>query len=202
MKRIKQTVWIIKFILLATVVYKMYQMMATGDFSRLESSIAVIPLIFAGDILKKFGVRASAIIEIIFLVFLFISSILGSLFHFYEFIDYFDKIAHLLSGIITAILGIIIIKKWRIKSKHQLAFEIIFMNVLSLAIAGVWEIYEFIASGVLDSDLQRVGESGVTDTMHDIIIATVGSLMVSAMYYAMVRNEKFRKLSTRIASLI
>ena len=94
MKHIKQTVLVIKFILLATVVYQIYQMTAAGDFSRLESSIAVISLIFAGDILKKLGVRTSAIIEIIFLIFLFISSILGSLFHFYEFVDYFDKFAH------------------------------------------------------------------------------------------------------------
>lgn len=177
-------------------------MTAAGDFSRLESSIAVIPLIFAGDILKKLGVRTSAIIEIIFLIFLFISSILGSLFHFYEFVDYFDKFAHLLSGIVTAILGIIMLKKWRIKSKHQLSFDIILMNILSLAIASAWEIYEFVASKALNSDLQRVGASGVTDTVHDMIVALIGSLMVSVMYYAIVRNEKYRKLGIKLASLI
>lgn len=202
MKHIKQTVLVIKFILLATVVYQIYQMTAAGNFSRLESSIAVIPLIFAGDILKKLGVRTSAIIEIIFLIFLFISSILGSLFHFYEFVDYFDKFAHLLSGIVTAILGIIMLKKWRIKSKHQLSFDIILMNILSLAIASAWEIYEFVASKALNSDLQRVGASGVTDTVHDMIVALIGSLMVSVMYYAIVRNEKYRKLGIKLASLI
>ncbi len=202
MKHIKQTVLVIKFILLATVVYQIYQMTAAGDFSRLESSIAVISLIFAGDILKKLGVRTSAIIEIIFLIFLFISSILGSLFHFYEFVDYFDKFAHLLSGIVTAILGIIMLKKWRIKSKHQLSFDIILMNILSLAIASAWEIYEFVASKALNSDLQRVGASGVTDTVHDMIVALIGSLMVSVMYYAIVRNEKYRKLGIKLASLI
>ena len=202
MKHIKQTVLVIKFILLATVVYQIYQMTAAGDFSRLESSIAVIPLIFAGDILKKLGVRTSAIIEIIFLIFLFISSILGSLFHFYEFVDYFDKFAHLLSGIVTAILGIIMLKKWRIKSKHQLSFDIILMNILSLAIASAWEIYEFVANKALNSDLQRVGASGVTDTVHDMIVALIGSLMVSVMYYAIVRNEKYRKLGIKLASLI
>ena len=162
----------------------------------------MIPLIFAGDILKKLGVRTSAIIEIIFLIFLFISSILGSLFHFYEFVDYFDKFAHLLSGIVTAILGIIMLKKWRIKSKHQLSFDIILMNILSLAIASAWEIYEFVASKALNSDLQRVGASGVTDTVHDMIVALIGSLMVSVMYYAIVRNEKYRKLGIKLASLI
>lgn len=202
MKHIKQTVLVIKFILLATVVYQIYQMTAAGDFSRLESSIAVISLIFAGDILKKLGVRTSAIIEIIFLIFLFISSILGSLFHFYEFVDYFDKFAHLLSGIVTAILGIIMLKKWRIKSKHQLSFDIILMNILSLAIASAWEIYEFVASKALNSDLQRVGASGVTDTVHDMIVALIGSLMVSVMYYAIVRDEKYRKLGIKLASLI
>ena len=202
MKHIKQTVLVIKFILLATVVYQIYQMTAAGDFSRLESSIAVISLIFAGDILKKLGVRTSAIIEIIFLIFLFISSILGSLFHFYEFVDYFDKFTHLLSGIVTAILGIIMLKKWRIKSKHQLSFDIILMNILSLAIASAWEIYEFVASKALNSDLQRVGASGVTDTVHDMIVALIGSLMVSVMYYAIVRNEKYRKLGIKLASLI
>ena len=202
MKHIKQTVLVIKFILLATVVYQIYQMTAAGNFSRLESSIAVIPLIFAGDILKKLGVRTSAIIEIIFLIFLFISSILGSLFHFYEFVDYFDKFAHLLSGIVTAILGIFMLKKWRIKSKHQLSFDIILMNILSLAIASAWEIYEFVASKALNSDLQRVGASGVTDTVHDMIVALIGSLMVSVMYYAIVRDEKYRKLGIKLASLI
>ena len=76
------------------------------------------------------------------------------------------------------------------------------MNILSLAIASAWEIYEFVASKALNSDLQRVGASGVTDTVHDMIVALIGSLMVSVMYYAIVRNEKYRKLGIKLASLI
>ena len=202
MKHIDKTTRNVKFVLLAAVVVKIFQMVIASEFSRLAATVAVVPLIFTGDILKHFKVRIPAIVEIIFLTFLFVSSILGSLFYFYEYVEHFDKFAHMLSGVLTAVLGAFILKKWQVRSKNQLAFELIFMNIFSLSVASMWEIYEFLATKVLGSDLQRVGVSGVTDTMHDIIVAFIGSLAVSGMYYAMVRNEKFRKLSTRIASLI
>lgn len=188
----------LKVLMVLIIIGKFWWMFQTGDYSRLEVCIVSIPLIMAADILRYFKVKVGETDEFLYLAFLFISLILGSIFRFYEITTWFDKFAHLFSGIVTALLGLIIIKRWKVKSEHQRWFEFIFINGLSLAIAGLWEIYEFIAGWAISADLQRVASTGVSDTMWDMIIAMVGSLLTSAAYFWLSRKHTLKQIISHL----
>ena len=62
-------------------------------------------------------------------------------------------------------------------------FNILFIISFSLGIAALWEIFEYLASYYFNMDPQKVILTGVTDTMGDIIVAFLGSILVSICYY-------------------
>ena len=49
--------------------------------------------------------------------------------------------------------------------------------------ASLWEIFEYLSSYYFNVDPQKVQMTGVTDTMGDIIVAFLGSIIVSLSYY-------------------
>ena len=56
------------------------------------------------------------------------------------------------------------------------------MISITLAIASLWECFEYCANILFGGDAQRVATTGVNDTMQDIIVAFIGSIIVSLIY--------------------
>ena len=48
--------------------------------------------------------------------------------------------------------------------------------------AGLWETFEFTCDKIFDKDAQRVLLTGVNDTMKDMIVAYIGSLVFILFY--------------------
>ena len=46
-----------------------------------------------------------------------------------------------------------------------------------MAVAGLWEIAEYLISFVVGLDLQRVAATGVSDSMQDMIVCMIGTLV-------------------------
>ena len=56
-------------------------------------------------------------------------------------------------------------------------FNFIFILSFSIAVAGIWEIAEFSMDRFTGSNLQHWLDTGVIDTMEDIICGTLGGLV-------------------------
>lgn len=107
------------------------------------------------------------------LFFIFISMYLANVFNFYAFKNY-DKFLHLLSGIILAIVGLIIymyLSNYSLNNGMKKATVIIFPMIFAIACAGVWEIWEFTTDQIFGLTAQC---NDLHDTMWDIICGTVG----------------------------
>lgn len=107
--------------------------------------------------------------------------LLANLFGLYSVIPYLDEIEHLLSGLILCFVGLLVIRKM-IRSQAMTHFPapiaIWFALFFSVAMAGVWEIYEFTADRLFGLSSQ-IGS--LLDTMGDTICGTVGAV-VTALY--------------------
>lgn len=110
------------------------------------------------------------------------------------FYPYYDKIAHLVSGTTVALLGflgvIFLDKYWdmNLKTPFIIGFTIIF----GMALAGFWEIYEFLIDTFLGGSMAGPMQHGNTDTMLDMIFVLTGSVIVSifgAFYFRHHRKE-------------
>lgn len=144
--------------------------------------ISIIVTISALYIIQKlFKIRINEVKNLIYIIFIFMAHFLGVICEFYNYIYWFDKFVHFLSGIVTAFVAIYLLVKC--KKDKNIFFDILVIISLTLAVAAFWEIFEYLSSFYFHMDPQKVLTTGVSDTMGDIIVAFLGSVLVSISYY-------------------
>lgn len=144
--------------------------------------ISIIVTISALYIIQKlFKIRINEVINLIYIIFIFMAHFLGVICELYNYIYWFDKFVHFLSGIVTAFVAIYLLIKC--KKDKNIFFDILVIISLTLAVAAFWEIFEYLSSFYFHMDPQKVLSTGVNDTMGDIIVAFLGSVLVSISYY-------------------
>lgn len=144
-----------------------------------DSSIVftlLVPYIFR----KLFKVKIDESVIFVWIIFIFLAHYLGVVCQLYYKVDYFDKVAHTFSGVLSGFVAVMILNNVKIKS---MLFRIIFIIAFSCMCAFLWETFEFTCNALFGGDAQMVVKTGVTDTMLDMIVAFVGSVLVSVYYY-------------------
>lgn len=170
-----------------------------GDIYGALICFAIIPVMLAPHLLKKlFDIKISNQVETIYLIFIFFAHLLGSILDFYQTILYYDKIMHLLSGLLSALLGFVLLVKMKHYKSKNIVFNIIFVIAITLSIAALWEFYEFTFDYLFSKDAQNVTTTGVGDTMGDMIMAFIGSIVVSIEYL----REAIKKKKSVITGFI
>lgn len=150
------------------------------------SIIITINLIYI--INKLFNTKINEKINTIYIIFIFLAHFLGVILQFYDKIYWFDKFVHWLSGCLTTMVAIISINK--IKLNKKILFNILFSISFTMLIASMWEMFEYLSSVFFDVDPQKTILTGVNDTMCDIIVAYLGSILVSLLYYFEIKYNK------------
>lgn len=124
------------------------------------------------------------------LLFIFITMFLANEFGYYGVIPYLDKIEHLFSGVILCFIGLLIYTKasdhpegTEPPSSHVAVWLCLFF---SIAMAGVWEIYEFATDHLFGLNSQN---GSLLDTMTDIICGTLGAIL-TACYLALKARKR------------
>lgn len=162
-----------------------------GDIYGSLICFAIIPVMLAPYILRKiFSIQINSQIETIYLIFVFFAHFLGSIVDLYHYINGYDKVMHFLSGMLSALVGFIILVKMSDYKKQKTLFVIIFVMAVSLSIGALWEFYEFTADNLFGKDAQNVLTTGVDDTMWDMIMAFFGAMIVSGRYYYELHKKK------------
>lgn len=119
------------------------------------------------------------------LIFITITMLLANLFNMYAVIPYLDKIEHFLSGIILFFVGQFILNKIaRAHEMNHLPIRMIiwFSFYFAVAMAGMWEIYEFSVDHLFGLQSQN---GSLTDTMMDMICGTLSALATS--FYLLIK---------------
>ncbi|MCM1371104.1 MAG: DUF2238 domain-containing protein [Clostridium sp.] len=142
--------------------------------------IALSIIVILPKFLRKW-VRISDLLEFILLIFIFFAGEIGSVLKVYGIIYWYDSFTHFISGILTAFLGLVILNRFKKYDDKEL-WNVFFIIIFTLSIAATWEIFEFTSDNLLGGDAQRVIETGVADTMKDIICALIGSILFSVGY--------------------
>ena len=160
--------------------------------------ISIIVTISALYIIQKlFKIKINDVVNLIYIIFIFMAHFLGVICELYNFIYWFDKFVHFLSGIVSSFVAIYLLIKFN-KDKN-LFFDILFIISVTLMIASLWEVFEYLSSYYFNVDPQKVVMTGVSDTMGDIIVAFLGSILVSISYYFEIKYnynlviKKFKK---------
>jgi hypothetical protein len=152
------------------------------------SGIAILVLSFAPAIIERqLRVRLPVEFTLVTCVFLYACFALGDVSDFYDRIWWWDLMLHGFSAFIMGLIGFLAIYVFYMT--HRVSVAPIYVSIITFAMANsvgvLWEIFEFVADWFFATNLQQ---SGLVDTMTDLMINAIGALVAAAIGYYYVLN--------------
>lgn len=139
---------------------------------------------------KRFDVDIPSEFEFLAVILVYGALFLGELRGFYFKYWWWDLALHTASGFMLGLLGFLLVyvlnEKTEIKLHMTAGFVAFFAFVFSVAIGAIWEIFEFSMDQLFGLDMQKAmlnDPSGLTDTMWDLIVDSIGAFLVAVLGY-------------------
>lgn len=184
----------------------------TGQFTKVKSdyvltllqcSLGIVVMKIPSFIERKKAIDIPDMMEIIYFLFLFCAIYLGEVRNFYYLVPYWDNILHAFSGAMLGALGIILVSllndEKHLNVKLSPLFIAFFGFCFALTAGTIWEIYEFLADGILSLNMQKFilangsvlsGREALSDTMMDLIVDALSALFVAVIGYFNLKKQK------------
>lgn len=143
-------------------------------------------------------------------VFVLAALLLGEGFGAYEKFWWWDDVLHTVSGVIVGLIGFLMVYFFNARYNMHInpVFVAVFAFTFAITMGVIWEIFEFSMDVLLGANMQRwnlpadaelIGKayqgSGLRDTMSDLIVAGIGSLVAAVVAYYAYKHEKPTSLS-------
>lgn len=154
------------------------------------SSTLVLSLTFLPYfITKEYKINLPVEFEFGIILFIYASLFLGELHDYYIKYWWWDILLHTGSGIALGFAGFLIlyVLYYQNKIKAKPIWIAIFAFCFAVAIGSLWEIFEFTMDYMFGFNMQK---TGLTDTMWDLIVDSIGAALTSAIGYYYIKGEK------------
>ncbi|HEV2078444.1 MAG TPA: hypothetical protein VGR19_00895 [Allosphingosinicella sp.] len=138
-------------------------------------------------------------IQIAVVVFVFATLFLGEVRNYYERFWWWDLALHGTAGLLLGLFGFMIVymlnRSEAVDLHMRPAFLALFAFFFAVGIGALWEVFEFAMDQVFGLNMQKpmLGDpSGLTDTMWDIIVDTLGAGAVALVGWYQLSRSKSR----------
>lgn len=182
---LKRMLQVCAIIYLITLIFSFYRGITSQDWSAVGMSFVAIltPLIVPVGF-KLFHFKPVYEIYIVSTVFTYFASLIGSGFHWYSYTG-FDKVLHFSSGWFITTLAVILyffIKKSnKFQDTREYHIFLIFINAVNMAVAQLWEFYEYAMLIFFNNDCINHYSQGVHDSITDMLCAMVAGILLTLM---------------------
>lgn len=152
--------------------------------------VVAIMLITLAPILlgSRMPVQIPAEFQVLAVGFVFAALFLGEVRGYYARIWWWDVALHACSGLLLGILGFLLIyvlnENERVDIHMRPRFVALFAFLFAVSVGALWEIFEFTMDQTFGWTMQKPmfqDPSGLTDTMWDLVVDTLGAFMISAL---------------------
>lgn len=149
--------------------------------------------------------RFPEFLQIIIIIFILAAGYISQFFNLFVRFYWWDDVLHFTSGTFIAFAGFLLIYKLN----HRYSFDLnpwliaVFTFSFSIAVAVAWEIGEFLSDWFFQTNYQKwdvpldtplIGKSyqglALRDSMADLMIASIGAILVSIYAYIAVSTKK------------
>lgn len=155
-----------------------------GSYDRLLGDITVSLVLLIPRIFKSlFKIKITDAMELVYVVFIILAQFLGSVVNLYNTTWWYDLFTHFLSGILTAILALVVMGWFNVYKPKNKWFNVLFMIAFTLMVGFSIEFLEYGTDVITSMDVQHNLDTGVVDTMEDMLVAFLGSIIVSISYF-------------------
>jgi hypothetical protein len=169
--------------------------------------VAGIMILTLAPLLFRWPVDIPSEIQIVAILFVFATLYLGEVRDYYQRFWWWDMALHTTSGLLLGLFGFMFVYMLN-EDRHvdlhmRPGFIALFAFFFAVGIGGLWEIFEFAMDHYAGTDMQPAtpgDPSGLTDTIHDLIVDTVGAAIVSLAgwrYLARARTSRIDNWAKR-----
>ncbi|MCB1674973.1 MAG: hypothetical protein KDI01_01700 [Halioglobus sp.] len=146
---------------------------------------------------NRVAVQIPAEFQVLALVFVFSALFLGEVRSYYDKIWWWDIALHSTSGLLMGILGFLLVYVLNASEKTAISmtprFVAFFAFIFSVAVGALWEIFEFSVDSIFGARMQKPmfnDPSGLTDTMWDMIVNTIGAAFISTLGWWYMKHDR------------
>jgi hypothetical protein len=202
--------WIVVACLNLVMLVELGFLLAEGQWFTAFLVVAIILATASPMILgRRFRVNIPPEFQLMAVVFVFASLFLGEIREFYARIWWWDIALHASSGLLLGIVGFILVyalnENARIELSMRPRFVALFAFVFAVAGGALWEIFEFGMDQIFGTQMQKPmfdDPSGLTDTMWDLILDTLGAAVISVLGWFYMRTGRSSFLESGIRRFI
>lgn len=155
--------------------------------------VTLVPLFLS----KFFRVFIPPEFVLLAIAFVFASLFLGEIRGYYSRFWWWDIALHSCSGILLGIIGFLLVHVLNetkdIGVHMKPGFVAFFAFLFAVGIGALWEIFEFSMDSFFGMNMQKemLGDpSGLTDTMWDLIVDTLGALVIALLGYSYIKTAR------------
>ncbi|GKU24485.1 hypothetical protein [Clostridium folliculivorans] len=176
-----------------------------GDYviMLLQCILGIVAMVIPVILKKRWHIHVPPKMILVYAIFLYCAIYLGEVQSFYYIVPYWDKVLHTLSGAMFAALSFSVIttlnKKQYTSANLSPIIVAVFAFCFAITLEVLWEIYEFTTDLILKTNMQKyalsngvllVGQAALKDTMQDLIVGSLGALIISLIFYISLKYKK------------
>jgi hypothetical protein len=155
---------------------------------------------------RRYRVYTPPEFQLIAAGFIFLSLYLGSARDFYYHFWWWDIVLHTGSGFLLGIIGFLTLfllnQTDRLPAGIRPAFLCFFGVTFAVFLGVLWEITEFAIDLVVPWTNMQSRETGVRDTMLDLIVDTLGAVVVAMMGWAYLKSGRYSFIADGVRKFI
>ena len=150
---------------------------------------------------RRFGIHLPLSFVGWIVVFVFATIFLGEAFDFYNRFWWWDVILHGGSALAFGMIGFLFVFMLFEGDRYAApAWAVAFMSFcFALTIGALWEIFEFGMDGIFGMNMQK---SGLTDTMWDLIVDTLGASIGAIAGLSYLKGQELGGLTAAIREFV
>lgn len=170
----------------------------------------IIVTLFAPSLFKnRMDLELPAEFHFMAVIFVFASLYLGEVQEFYQRIWWWDIALHTTAGLMTGIVGFLLVyilnESKKVELQMSAVFIALFAFLFAVSIGTIWEIFEFFMDRIFGLNMQKQmfnDPSGLTDTMWDMIVNAAGAFLISFTGWRYIKKHRHFFIKSLIQKFI
>jgi hypothetical protein len=155
---------------------------------------------------RRYQIYLPPELQLVAVAFVYLSLFLGSARDYYYRFWWWDIVLHTGSGFLLGLVGFVAIYLLnhtnRLPQEVRPAFRCFFGVTFAVTLGVLWEIFEFVVDQIWPRVNMQSNETGVVDTMYDLIVDTLGAIVVAMMGWAYYRTGRYSFFADGIRAFI
>lgn len=170
-----RVIWLMRASVVPVAAWELYR----ENWNGLLIALAALLFMFSPELVQRwYKFKLPLEYAFVMVFFTFASMILGEFGGAYERFWWWDAVLHASSAIAFSFFGFLFLYVEKLRGRLEIRpfmFGFITFSV-GMMVGGVWEIFEFVMDNLFGLNMQR---SGLPDTMGDLIVDAIGSLLTA-----------------------